>query len=126
MFGLFQGTTTGVATFYEERPPLPIPSSAVFSLVDFDSPDSNDLSLNVTVTLSSAVDVQDEGLILEMFSDVTVDSVQSDFTVQYVLSGATNYEEYQGVRIASSGFSMYAVAMVMNYGHFMVVLCMLP
>ena len=89
-----------------------MPTSGVFFLEDFDSPDTNDLSLNITVTLSSAVDGDDEGLMFVIPSDgVVISSTPQTnlplFTMQYVLSGASNYTQYENVCSLTGLLVMY-------------------
>ncbi len=91
--------TTSV-TFTEESAPQVIAQS--FNLRDFDSSDSNSAALQLTVTLTHAVDGTNEGLsFYTAGTSVTVDTIANpdEFSVQYVLRNATSYAEYQQVSL---------------------------
>ncbi len=98
-----QGMLSTSISFIEESDPLAIAES--FYLRDFDSPDTNNANLDLTVTLTNAVDGSNEGLMF--YTDGTgiiVDAVVNaqEFSIQYVLSNATSYIEYQQVSLEMS------------------------
>lgn len=86
------------ATYIEEGNPLYIAQS--FFLRDFDSSDSNSAALEVTVTMTHAVDGSEEGLFFNTEgTGIIVDTVFNleQFYIKYVLRNASSYAEYQQV-----------------------------
>lgn len=68
--------------------------------MEFDSPDTNNASLNLTITLFNAVDTADEWLnFTTEGTGVTVQETgqtgHPDYTLQYVLRNASTYSEYE-------------------------------
>ena len=73
-----------------------------FNLTDFDSPDTPNDTLSLNLTLTNVINFNDESLIFNTTgTGIEVDEMRrvSDYTIQYHLTGGTNYSEYQQVNI---------------------------
>lgn len=104
---VLQGVITSASEFTEES--LPIPVAVSFSLVDFDSLGVTPRAqFTVVVTLSGAVDDQDEGILFDTSgTDVQVapPTQPERFVTSYTLQGSDNYTMYQSVSKISMALS---------------------